>query len=274
VTPVIPPVIPQIISPDPAMCEPSPGPFPLTPQGQLMMPPGTDIPMPVLAPAGSTPFVHPIDLGTPLVASIPPPGQTMPVGIAPSPSSAPIPTPVFMTGGGTMPMTSPAVLPGNFVHPTLSSWLKNMNKLSGLIDRIEELASSAPEEYQTQLSRRVAKLRATFKKQQERCIEFLQLSEEYADKYLLHISAEIKQQSSFLDMLEKRLDMAKTLHRQAADLRKSYESGTVANMKDVRATGKTSPCCLQRKNAETSYFQHYCSRYQRTLTCLAKWTLS
>ena len=147
-----------------------------------------------------------------------------------------------------------------------------MNKLSGLIDRIEELASSAPEEYQTQLSRRVAKLRATFKKQQERCIEFLQLSEEYADKYLLSISSEIRQQSSFLDMLEKRLDMAKTLHRQAVDLRKSYESGTVANMKDVRATGKTSPCCLQKQNAETSYFQ--CSHFQRTLTCLAKWTLS
>jgi hypothetical protein len=39
------------------------------------MPPGPDIPMPVLAPAGSTSFVHPISLGTPLVAPIPPPGQ-------------------------------------------------------------------------------------------------------------------------------------------------------------------------------------------------------
>jgi len=32
--------------------------------------------MPVLAPAGSTTFVHPISLGTPLVAPMPPPGQT------------------------------------------------------------------------------------------------------------------------------------------------------------------------------------------------------
>jgi hypothetical protein len=77
--------------------------------------------MPVLAPAGSTPFVHPINLGTPLVAPIPPPGQMMPVGIAPSPSSAPMPPmPVFMTGGGTMPMTSPAALPGNFVQTPMA----------------------------------------------------------------------------------------------------------------------------------------------------------
>ena len=132
------------------------------------------------------------------------------------------------------------------MDPTLSSWLKNMNKLSSLIDRLEELASSAPEEHRSQISRTVATLRTTFKKQQERCIEFLQLSEEYADKYLLDFSAEIRQQSSFLDMLEKRLDMAKTLRQQAVDLRRSYESGTVATMKDLRATGKIPCCCLQR----------------------------
>jgi hypothetical protein len=128
------------------------------------------------------------------------------------------------------------------LHPTLSSWLKNLNKLSGRLDRLEELASFAHADYRTQLSRHVAALRARFKKQKERCIGFLKLSEEHADKYLLDISAEIRQQSSFLDMLEKRLDMAKTLHRQVVDLQKSYESGIVANTKDVRATGKASPC--------------------------------
>ena len=137
------------------------------------------------------------------------------------------------------------------MDPTLSSWRKNMNKLSSLIDTLEELASSAPEEHRSQLSRQVATLRATFKKQQERYIDFLQLSEEYADKYLLDISAEIRQQSSFLDMLEKRLDMAKTLRRQAVDLRRSYESGTVATMKDVRTIGKIPFCCLSRRNSET-----------------------
>lgn len=131
------------------------------------------------------------------------------------------------------------------MDPTLSSWLKNMKKLSSLIDCLEELASSAPEEHQSRLSRNVETLvRATFKKQQERCIDFLQLSEEYADKYLLNISAEIRQQSSFLDMLEKRLDMAKTLRQQAADLPRSYELGTVTTMKDVRTTGKTPFYCL------------------------------
>jgi len=130
--------------------------------------------------------------------------------------------------------TSPHTL-----HPTLSSWLKNINKLSALIDRLQQLASSAPEKHRTQLSRQVIALRATFKKQQERCIDFLQLSEEYAEKYLLDISAEIRQQSSFLDMLEKRLDMAKMLRQQAVDLRRSHESGTVSPMKDVCTTGKT-----------------------------------
>jgi len=40
------------------------------------MAPGTGMSMPVLAPAGSTSFVHPISLGTRLVAPIPPPCQT------------------------------------------------------------------------------------------------------------------------------------------------------------------------------------------------------
>jgi hypothetical protein len=65
----------------------------------------------------------------------------------------------------------------------------------------------------------------------------LRLTEEYANRYLLDISAEIQQQSSFLDMLEKRLDMARTLYGQAADLRKSYELGTASAMKNARDTG-------------------------------------
>jgi hypothetical protein len=109
-----------------------------------------------------------------------------------------------------------------------------MKKLSSLIDRLQELASAAPSDLRPQLHEQVDVLRSSFKKQQERCVEFLQLTEEYAGRYLLDISAEIQQQSSFLDMLEKRLDMAKTLHGQAMNLRKSYESGTVDAMKDVR----------------------------------------
>jgi predicted RNase H-like nuclease (RuvC/YqgF family) len=130
------------------------------------------------------------------------------------------------------------IRPPERLHPTLSCWLKNMKKLSSLIDRLQELASAAPSDLRPQLHKQVAMLRSSFKKQQERCVEFLRLTEEYADRYLRDISAEIEQQRSFLDMLEKRLDMAKTLHGQAMDLRKAYESGTVDAMKVVRKAGK------------------------------------
>ncbi|KAH9965517.1 hypothetical protein BC827DRAFT_863525 [Russula dissimulans] len=146
---------------------------------------------------------------------------------------------------GHIPLSSSVPLhikaPPDKLHPTLSSWIKNMNKLSDLIDRLQELASSAPESHRPQLSRQVVTLRETFKRQQERCIEFLQLNEEYASKYLLDISGEIQQQRSFLETLEKRLDMAIMMRGQAVALRKSHESGTVASMKDVRVTALPRP---------------------------------
>ena len=128
--------------------------------------------------------------------------------------------------------------PPKRLHPTLSSWLKNMNKLSDLIDRLHELTSAAPMALKPQLHRQVATLRASFERRRERCAEFLRLTEEYANRYLLDISAEIQQQSSFLDVLEKRLDMARTLYDQAVDLRKSYELGTANAMKNARDTGE------------------------------------
>ena len=100
----------------------------------------------------------------------------------------------------------------------LSSWLKHINKLDGLINRIHDLACLASTDHRSQLLNKVAASRATFKKQQERCIEFLQLSEDYANKYLLDIDTEIRQQSTLLDNLEKRLEAAKKLHGDALDL--------------------------------------------------------
>jgi hypothetical protein len=147
---------------------------------------------------------------------------------------------------------SPAPLPSRIqpppdkLHPTLSSWLKNINKLDSLINRLQELASSAPTDHRSQLFNKVAELRATFKKQQERCIEFLQLSEDYANKYLLDIDAEIRQQSTLLDNLEERLEAARKLHGDAVDLRMLYESGTVASWNDIRATGEAVFRCLPR----------------------------
>jgi hypothetical protein len=137
------------------------------------------------------------------------------------------------------------------MHPTLSSWLKNMDKLDIFINRLQGLAFSASAEYRSQLFNKVPPLRATFKRQQERFIEFLQLSEEHANKYLHDISAEIQQQRTVLDHLEERLEAAEKLHGEAVDLQMFYESGTVATMKHLRVTGKTVSRYLRRKYTET-----------------------
>ena len=115
-----------------------------------------------------------------------------------------------------------------------------MDKLSHLIDRLQGLASAAPLDLRHQLYRQVASLRTSFKKQQHRYFEFLQLTEEYASRYLLDISTEIELQMSFLDNLEKRLDTAKTMYFKADDLRKSFESSTMNFMKSVHKTGKVT----------------------------------
>ena len=72
-------------------------------------------------------------------------------------------------------------------------------------------------------------------------MEFLQLSEEYANRYLHDISAEIQQQSSVLDRLKERLETAEKLRGEAVDLRMFYESGTVSTMESLRTTGKPAP---------------------------------
>ena len=162
--------------------------------------------------------------------------------------------------------------PPDKFHRTLSCWIENMNRLSSLIDRLQELASSAPPEHQFQLSNQVVALRATSQKQKEHFLEFLQLSEEYANKYLFDISAEIQQQSSFLDKLKERLEAAEKLRGDAIDLQKFYESGTVSVMNNFRTTGKAVLCRLQKQNIETFYFQHFRGRFQRTMPCSARWT--
>jgi hypothetical protein len=126
------------------------------------------------------------------------------------------------------------------MHPTLSSWLKNMDKLSHLIDRLQELASGTSLDLRRQLYRHVASLRTAFKSQRKRYLGFMLLTEKYANRYLLDISTEIELQSSFLEKLERRLDMAKSLYYQADDLRKSYESGTMNVIKSVRETGEAT----------------------------------
>ena len=126
-------------------------------------------------------------------------------------------------------------------HPTLSCWIKNITKQSSLIVHLQELASSAPAEHRPQLLRQVVALRTALKKKREHSMEFLTLSEECANRYLLDISTEIQRQSSFLDKLEGRLEAASKLCREVVDLKMLYESGTVATMKDLRATGRQPP---------------------------------
>lgn len=65
----------------------------------------------------------------------------------------------------------------------------------------------------------------------------MQLTKEYADRFLSDISEEIQQQSSFLEALERRVNMASRLREQVVDLRKSYEVGTLNSIKKVRHTG-------------------------------------
>jgi hypothetical protein len=97
----VPPVIPQMGSPQPPMRMPSPE----TVQQGPVIPQGTPMRMPSPAPAGSTPFFGPGGLNTPV---IPPPGQMIPMPVVPSPSSGHVP----------MPMPSPAVMPGGLTRPT------------------------------------------------------------------------------------------------------------------------------------------------------------
>ena len=125
-----------------------------------------------------------------------------------------------------------------------------MNKLSSLIDRLQELASSAPAEHRSRLLGQVAVLHAMSEKQKEHFMKFLQLSEEYANGYLLDISDGIERQSSFLEKLEGRLEAAKKLRGEATDLKRLYESRTVAIIKDLRETGKTASNCLQTPHAK------------------------
>ena len=141
--------------------------------------------------------------------------------------------------------------PPDKLHPTLSSWLKNINKLDSIINHLQELASFAPAEHRSQLLHEVAALRTSFKRQQERFIEILQLSEECANKHLLDMSAKVQQQRSVLHNLKERLEAAKKLHGDAVDLQMLYESETVATMKHLRATGEAVSYCLQGQSIKT-----------------------
>jgi hypothetical protein len=122
-----------------------------------------------------------------------------------------------------------------------SSWAENMSKLSALIDDAEALiASESARCYlhiKIEMDRQVSELRENLEKQRERFTALLRLTKDYADLVLLDVSEEIQQQSSLLDSLERRLDMAKTLREEVVQLRKSYDVGTLDPIRKLRCTG-------------------------------------
>ncbi|KAI0062419.1 hypothetical protein BV25DRAFT_1915964 [Artomyces pyxidatus] len=120
------------------------------------------------------------------------------------------------------------------LNPTLSSWLANMSRLCDLVEQIQELANSAPPGTRRAILDKVAVLRAAYKKQQERCIDFLQLTQDYADRYLKDIAGEIQSQGAMLRVLEQRLKAAKGLRTDVVDLQRAFKIGTFKGLKSVR----------------------------------------
>jgi hypothetical protein len=142
--------------------------------------------------------------------------------------------------GHSVPVRMPD---GTFKWPptTWSSWAENMRKLSALIDDAEAIAASRAwySHVKSEMDLQVSELREKLEKQRERFTALLRVTKEYADIVLSDVSEEIQQQSSLIDSLERRLDMAKTLREEAVQLRKSYEAGTLDPIKKFRRTGVT-----------------------------------
>ena len=62
-----------------------------------------------------------------------------------------------------------------------------------------------------------------------------------------------QKQKTVLDNLEGRLEATNKLHGEIVDLRTLYESGTVATMKDFRATGTGVPFCLRMQRLRLDF---------------------
>jgi hypothetical protein len=126
----------------------------------------------------------------------------------------------------------------------LSSWFE---KMETLIRKLNELETAASRGHQPQLGGQVKALRTAIKGQQDRCITFLQLTEEYSEKFLTDVEGEIQQQAKqkeFLDALNNLLDDARELRKTVHQLRKSYEVGM--GLITVQNIQKTCTCPTYR----------------------------
>ncbi|KAI0038183.1 hypothetical protein FA95DRAFT_1284236 [Auriscalpium vulgare] len=131
--------------------------------------------------------------------------------------------------------------PWQSLNRTLSSWKKLMKRLSTAISHVEELAGTAPAEHQPYLQAQIVELHDALQRHQDRYEEFVKLSQEYAEQYLRDLSDEIRSQSAWLVLLERRLELAKTLRTNALDLKSSFEMGVCKELKGVRAAVRACP---------------------------------
>ncbi|KAI0042174.1 hypothetical protein FA95DRAFT_610902 [Auriscalpium vulgare] len=116
-----------------------------------------------------------------------------------------------------------------------------MTRLATAINHVEELVCTTSAEHQPSLRAQVVELRDIFTRHQNRYDEFVKLSKEYADQYLHDLSDEIRSQSAWLDLLERRLELAKTLRSTAVDLGASFAKGVCKELKGVRAAVRACP---------------------------------
>ncbi|KAI0049157.1 hypothetical protein FA95DRAFT_951366 [Auriscalpium vulgare] len=126
------------------------------------------------------------------------------------------------------------------LHSTLSAWVENMRRLSGMIDAFQDISLAAPVNQQPGLTQKVAEMRADLRMQRERHDAFLQLTREYADRYLEDIKDEVHSQRALLDMLEHRLDAAKQLRTDVVEMQRSFAKGAREGFQEVKACAR--PC--------------------------------
>ncbi|KAI0039563.1 hypothetical protein FA95DRAFT_1577526, partial [Auriscalpium vulgare] len=122
-----------------------------------------------------------------------------------------------------------------------SMWAENMERLLQLVDHLQVIAHNAPSGSRSRLLTEVAALRAAHKREQERFSAFLQLTQEYADRYLRDIADEVQSQRSLLDMLEARLSMAKQLRTEAVELQKAFDDGSFKGFQKVKRAAGAVP---------------------------------
>ena len=153
------------------------------------------------------------------------------------------------------------------LHTTLSTWIKNMNTLTSLIDRLQELTSFVPAEHRSRLSNQVVALRVTSKRQQERFIEFLQLSEGMPINIYSTFPPRFNNKAPFWTICK----YAWKLQRSYVERRIVVRVWNSCHYRAFRAAGKATFFRLPKQSIEAFNLQQFRGRFQRTKPCSARW---